>query len=103
MFSQRKSTDGLAAHIARVSIMGAAFCAGGAHSAEPHRNGQGEGVPAVHATDVDLKPSLDRRELRELAQEAYVWGWPLVYMHQLRVSLERVPFPAVTGGGLLLL
>lgn len=98
MFSQRKPTDGLTAHIARVGIIGAAFCGGPAHSAEPQRNEQSQGASAVPTTDIDSKPSLDRIELRELAKEAYVWGWPLVYMHQLRVALERVPFPAVTGG-----
>jgi hypothetical protein len=46
----------------------------------------------------DAERSTERRELREIAKEAYVWGWPLVYVHQIRVALQRVPFPALIGG-----
>ena len=37
-------------------------------------------------------------ELRRTAHEAYVWGWALVYLHQCRASLERVPAPGRCGG-----
>ena len=41
---------------------------------------------------------LDATEARAVAAEAYVWGWPLAYVHQVRVALERVPFPGRSGG-----
>lgn len=37
-------------------------------------------------------------EARALAREAYVWGWPMVYLHNCRVALERVPAPGRSGG-----
>ena len=37
-------------------------------------------------------------ELRCTAREAYVWGWALVYLHQCRLALERVPAPGRCGG-----
>lgn len=44
------------------------------------------------------EPSLDAAEARAVAAEAYVWGWPLAYVHQVRVALERVPYPGRSGG-----
>jgi len=41
---------------------------------------------------------LDGAEARAVAAEAYVWGWPLAYVHQVRTALERVPFPGRSGG-----
>jgi hypothetical protein len=37
-------------------------------------------------------------DLRAAAREAYVWGWPLAYVHQCRTALEKVPFPGRSGG-----
>ncbi|MFM9197090.1 MAG: DUF1254 domain-containing protein, partial [Planctomycetia bacterium] len=37
-------------------------------------------------------------DVRAVARESYVWGWPLVYLHQCRVALERVPAPGRSGG-----
>ncbi|NBW87807.1 MAG: DUF1254 domain-containing protein, partial [Planctomycetia bacterium] len=37
-------------------------------------------------------------EIRRLAREAYVWGWPLAYVHHCRLTLERVPVPGRSGG-----
>ncbi|MEI8368478.1 MAG: DUF1254 domain-containing protein [Planctomycetia bacterium] len=37
-------------------------------------------------------------EFRRTAREAYVWGWALVYLHQCRLALERVPAPGRCGG-----
>lgn len=37
-------------------------------------------------------------DVHSLAREAYVWGWPLVYLHQCRTALERVPAPGKSGG-----
>lgn len=34
----------------------------------------------------------------ETAAEAYVWGWPLAYVHKVREALERVPYPGRSGG-----
>jgi hypothetical protein len=44
------------------------------------------------------EPTLDTAEARAVAAEAYVWGWPLAYVHQVRVALERVPYPGRSGG-----
>jgi hypothetical protein len=41
---------------------------------------------------------LDAAEARAIAAEAYVWGWPLAYVHEVRVALERVPYPGRSGG-----
>jgi len=61
---------------------------------------------AACGSSVDPLPSslgggeaiLDATEARAVAAEAYVWGWPLAYVHQVRVALERVPFPGRSGG-----
>jgi hypothetical protein len=36
--------------------------------------------------------------IRRLARAAYVWGWPMVYVHTCRKGLEFVPAPARSGG-----
>ena len=45
-----------------------------------------------------LGPSSTVDDLRRAAQQAYVWGWPLVYVHNCRVALEKVPSPGRSGG-----
>lgn len=53
-------------------------------------------IPSVAAL---AEGSFPRRDgIRALAAEAYVWAWPLVYLHQCRVALERVPAPGKSGG-----
>ena len=52
--------------------------------------------PAILTPAVAGRTSDD--ELRRQAADAYVWGWPLVYVHNCRKSLERVPFPGRSGG-----
>jgi hypothetical protein len=52
--------------------------------------------PTIFAPAVASRPSDD--EIRRLAADAYVWGWPLVYVHNCRTSLDRVPFPGRSGG-----
>lgn len=37
-------------------------------------------------------------DVRAMAREAYVWAWPMVYLHNCRVALERVPAPGRSGG-----
>lgn len=37
-------------------------------------------------------------DIRTVAREAYVWGWPLAYVHQCRVALQKVPVPGRSGG-----
>jgi len=37
-------------------------------------------------------------EIRRLAEQAYVWGWPLVYLHNCRAALENVPTVGRSGG-----
>jgi hypothetical protein len=49
-----------------------------------------------HASSGD-RP-LGPAEIRLIAREAYVWGWPLVYLHNCRVALQRVPAPGRSGG-----
>lgn len=45
-------------------------------------------LPAASAID----------DLREAAREAYVWGWPLAYVHQCRMALAKVPVPGRSAG-----
>jgi len=40
----------------------------------------------------------DPETVRALAREAYVWGWPLVYVNHCRAQIDRVPFAAKSGG-----
>lgn len=37
-------------------------------------------------------------EVRRTARQAYVWGWPLVYLQNCRKQLEKVPSPGRSGG-----
>lgn len=41
---------------------------------------------------------LSADEVQPLARAAYVWGWPLAYVHHCRLALERVPTPGRSGG-----
>jgi hypothetical protein len=52
--------------------------------------------PAAPRQASVLAPDLD--SLRAAAREAYVWGWPLAYVHQCRVALEKVPMCGRSGG-----
>ena len=52
-------------------------------------------IPA--GTRTDHEP-LGLDEVRRTAREAYVWGWALVYLHQCRSALERVPAPGRCSG-----
>jgi hypothetical protein len=36
--------------------------------------------------------------VRTVAAAAYVWGWPLVNMHNRRVAFSQVPEPGLMGG-----
>jgi len=63
-----------------------------AFSATPIPRGM---IAGVSSADHEPFP-LD--EVRRTAHEAYVWGWALVYLHQCRASLERVPAPGRCGG-----
>jgi len=39
-----------------------------------------------------------RDDLRAVAKEAYVWGWPLAYVHHCRRQLDKVPGHGQSGG-----
>jgi hypothetical protein len=52
-------------------------------------------VPAAEAAP-DALPGPD--DVPALAREAYVWGWPLAYVHTCRRQLEKVPAPGNSGG-----
>lgn len=54
-------------------------------------------VPAAEAGPF-VKADPPDEVIRRIAADAYVWGWPLVYVHNCRTSLERVPFPGKIGG-----
>jgi hypothetical protein len=41
---------------------------------------------------------LTAADVRRLGREAYVWGWPLVYVHNCRDSVDRVPSIGRCGG-----
>jgi len=37
-------------------------------------------------------------DIRAVAKEAYVWGWPLAYVHHCRRQLDKVPSHGQSGG-----
>ena len=53
-------------------------------------------APAQAAAATMTAPDPD--EVRAAAREAYVWGWPLAYVHQCRVALQKVPVVGRSGG-----
>ena len=55
-------------------------------------------LPRATIADGTVADPVGLDELRRTAREAYVWGWPLVYLHQCRAALERVPAPGRCGG-----
>lgn len=42
--------------------------------------------------------SLSTDEVRRLARQAYVWGWPMVYVRNCYEALARVPWAGRSGG-----
>ena len=55
-------------------------------------------IPRATIADGTVADRIGLDELRRTAREAYVWGWALVYLHQCRSALERVPAPGRCGG-----
>ena len=55
-------------------------------------------IPRATIADGTVADRVGLDELRRTAQEAYVWGWALVYLHHCRLALERVPAPGRCGG-----
>jgi len=55
-------------------------------------------IPRATIRDGAVADDFGPDELRRTAREAYVWGWALVYLHQCRAALERVPAPGRCGG-----
>ena len=43
-------------------------------------------------------PNLTEGYIRTIGAAAYVWGWPMVNMHNRRVAFSQVPEPGVMGG-----
>ncbi len=41
---------------------------------------------------------LSAEQIGELGREAYIWGWPLVYLHQCRDACRYVKVPGRAGG-----
>lgn len=54
-----------------------------------------ESSPRESAAPVD---PWSETEVRRLARRAYVWAWPMVYMHNCRETLDRLWYPARCGG-----
>jgi hypothetical protein len=51
------------------------------------------------ADPIKLPPQLSADDqLRVLARQAYVWGWPMVYVHNCREAVRKVPAPGKSGG-----
>ncbi len=42
--------------------------------------------------------TLSDQDLQRIGQQAYVWGWPLVYVHNCRQALNKVTAPGRSGG-----
>jgi hypothetical protein len=59
---------------------------------------RGSSLGQIAAAASSPEALLDAADARAVAAEAYVWGWPLAYVHQVRVALERVPYPGRSGG-----
>lgn len=56
-------------------------------------------LPATNAGFADSNDDMTMAaDVARLAREAYVWGWPLAYVHQCRLALDRVPVPGRSGG-----
>jgi hypothetical protein len=55
-------------------------------------------LPRATIADGTVADRVGLDDLRRTAREAYVWGWALVYLHQCRSALERVPAPGRCGG-----
>ncbi|NUP27997.1 MAG: DUF1254 domain-containing protein, partial [Nocardia sp.] len=51
-------------------------------------------------TDPDgfAPPKVTREYARAVARTAYLWGWPLVNMHNRRVFMEQLPEPGLLAG-----
>lgn len=70
--------------LALTMLLEAAGVAAAASLGPPPAAGIADGRPAA--------------EVHVVAAEAYVWGWPLAYIHKVREALERVPCPGRSGG-----
>lgn len=54
----------------------------------------------THSVEANFPPSLSisDEEVRRTARQAYIWGWPLVYVHNCCKTFEKVPAPGRSGG-----
>lgn len=58
-----------------------------------------DSAPAIERMmATEAAPLSPQDQLRATAREAYMWGWPLVYMHNCRRSFERTPMIGRSGG-----
>jgi hypothetical protein len=57
----------------------------------------GRSVRMDRATPVEPN-ALSDQEVQRIGQQAYVWGWPLVYVHNCRQALNKVTAPGRSGG-----
>jgi hypothetical protein len=60
----------------------------------------GPALPVAAAAFAASLPAAAPRlaDIPAVAREAYVWGWPLAYVHTCRRQLEKVPSPGNSGG-----
>lgn len=66
----------------------------------PANVGRPEKLPSLQPTSVlpATEAQLAGDDVRRIAADAYVWGWPLVYVHNCRTALALVRGPGRSGG-----
>ncbi|MCE9605675.1 MAG: DUF1254 domain-containing protein [Planctomycetia bacterium] len=54
------------------------------------------GKPEIFVPKTEAPLTAD--DVRRIGRDAYVWGWPLVYVHNCRTAIAKVPSPGRSGG-----
>jgi hypothetical protein len=75
-----------------IALVGAlAFSTAAAQQVSPPKN-------AVHTPDLASGTPMTREYVQMVGRMAYLWGWPLVNVHNRRATMAIIPEPGLNGG-----
>lgn len=73
-----------------------AFSAGAAAQSAPLTIPHPTQFDQLATTPTDVK--MPEAYVKAIAQQAYIWGWPMVNQFNRRETITKAPYPALNGG-----